>query len=142
MAMDVRTGDGKTVSPSMNVTPLVDVVLVLLIIFMVMTPLMLKELGINVPKKEQTQVVESTTADQLVVSLRPNADGKGSTVLINNETVAEGILADRMHTLLAQRRDKIVFFNVDDDANYGDAVRVMDIVRGAGAKVLGIMTKN
>jgi len=140
MGMNVGAKGG--VKSEINVTPLVDVVLVLLIIFMVMTPLMLKELGINVPKKEQTQVVESTTADQLVVSLRPNADGKGSTVLINNETVAEGILADRMHTLLAQRRDKIVFFNVDDDANYGDAVRVMDIVRGAGAKVLGIMTKN
>jgi biopolymer transport protein ExbD len=125
-----------------NVTPLVDVVLVLLIIFMVMTPLMLKELGVNVPKKENVEVTQEVTSDQLVIGVRPNPSGAGVTVLLNNETVAEGALADKMHTLLAQRRDKVVFFNVDDDALYGDAVHVMDIVRGAGAKTLGIMTRN
>ena len=141
--MGMNLGGAKTgVKSEINVTPLVDVVLVLLIIFMVMTPLMLKELGINVPKKENVQVQEQVTSDQLVVAVRPSADGKTSTVLINNETVDERVLADKMHDLLSQRRDKVVFFNVDDDANYGDAVRVMDIVRGAGAKVLGIMTKN
>jgi biopolymer transport protein ExbD len=141
MGMGVGGAKGG-VKSEINVTPLVDVVLVLLIIFMVMTPLMLKELGINVPKKENVEVTKEMTSDQLVVSVSPSADGKSSVVQINNETVDERILPDKMHDLLSQRRDKIVFFNVNDDANYGDAVRVMDIVRGAGAKVLGIMTKN
>src|SRR5262245_48899732 len=136
MGMNVGGAKGK-VQAQINVTPLVDVVLVLLIIFMVMTPLMLKELGVNVPKKEQAEVVEAVNQDQLVVAYRAD-----KTILLNNEPVAESILADKMHTLLSQRRDKIVFFNVDDDANYGEAVHVMDIVRGAGAKTLGIMTKN
>ena len=140
MGMGVGGAKGG-VKSEINVTPLVDVVLVLLIIFMVMTPLMLKELGINVPKKENVQVQEQVTSDQLVVVVRASADGKTATFMINNETIAESLLADRMHDLLSQRRDKVVFFNVDDDANYGDAVRAMDIVRGAGAKVLGIMTR-
>jgi len=129
-------GAKKGVKAEINVTPLVDVVLVLLIIFMVMTPLMLKELGVNVPKKENVEVQNVTQADQLVIEYR------SGTILLNKETVPESQLADKIHTALAQRRDKVVFFNVDDDANYGEAVHVMDIVRGAGAKTLGIMTKN
>jgi biopolymer transport protein ExbD len=135
MGMNVGGGKGG-VRAEINVTPLVDVVLVLLIIFMVMTPLMLKELGVDVPKKQETQIVEMQNQDQLVVALR------SGTIMINSETVPESAFADRMHTLLAQRRDKVVFFNVDDESLYGDAVHVMDIVRGAGAKTLGIMTKN
>jgi biopolymer transport protein ExbD len=136
--MGMNLGGAKgSVRAEINVTPLVDVVLVLLIIFMVMTPLMLKELGINVPKKEQAEVVQAVNQDQLVIAYRSNG-----TILLNNEPIAEAILGDKMRTLLAQRRDKVVFFNVDDDANYGEAVHVMDIVRGAGAKTLGIMTKN
>jgi len=129
-------GAKKGVKAEINVTPLVDVVLVLLIIFMVMTPLMLKELGVNVPKKENVEVQNLTQADQHVIEYR------SGTILLNKETVPESQLADKIHTALAQRRDKVVFFNVDDDANYGEAVHVMDIVRGAGAKTLGIMTKN
>ena len=129
-------GSKKGVRAEINVTPLVDVVLVLLIIFMVMTPLMLKELGVNVPKKENVEVQNVTQADQLVIEFRAN------TILLNKEPVSESQLADKIHTALAQRRDKVVFFNIDDEAPYGDAVHVMDIVRGAGAKTLGIMTRN
>src|SRR2546423_1815871 len=88
-----RPSDG--VKAEINVTPLVDVVLVLLIIFMVMTPLMLKELGVSVPKKEQADVVQQVSEDQLVIALRSNG-----TILLNNEPVAEPQLADKMHTLL------------------------------------------
>ena len=119
-----------------NVTPLVDVVLVLLIIFMVMTPLMLKELGVNVPKKENVEVQQQVSQDQLVIEYR------SGTILLNKQPIQESQLGDKMHDLLSQRANKVVFFNIDDDSPYGEAVHVMDIVRGAGAKTLGIMTKN
>jgi biopolymer transport protein ExbD len=135
MGMNVGGAKGK-VKAEINVTPLVDVVLVLLIIFMVMTPLMLKELGVHVPKKEQAEVTEQVSADQLVVGYREKV------ILLNNEPIAEEQLGPKLRDVLSQRRDKVVFFNIDDEANYGEAVHVMDIVRGAGAKTLGIMTKN
>ena len=135
MAMAVG-GSKKGVKAEINVTPLVDVVLVLLIIFMVMTPLMLKELGVNVPKKENVEVQQQVSQDQLVIEYR------SGTILLNKQPIQESQLGDKMHDLLSQRANKVVFFNIDDDAPYGDAVHVMDIVRGAGAKTLGIMTKN
>ena len=135
MAMAVG-GSKKGVKAEINVTPLVDVVLVLLIIFMVMTPLMLKELGVNVPKKENVEVQQQVSQDQLVIEFR------SGTILLNKQPIQESQLGDKMHDLLSQRANKVVFFNIDDDSPYGDAVHVMDIVRGAGAKTLGIMTKN
>jgi biopolymer transport protein TolR len=147
MGMQVGTGAKKGVQPAVNMTPLIDVVLVLLIIFMVLTPQMLKQLAVNVPKKaEQDQPVD-LASDQLIVSLGP--DHK---ILVNNEPFGKvkavagarydtGDFGGKLKQLLSKRRSKVVFFNIDDDANYGEAVRVMDVSRGAGAKTLGIMTK-
>jgi biopolymer transport protein ExbD len=119
-----------------NITPLVDVVLVLLIIFMVMTPTLLKQMELTVPEKADVQVITPTTTDQIVVGI--SKEGK---IAINNEMIAEATLTERMHDLMKSSRDKLVFFNIDDEANYGEVMHVMDIVRGCGAKTLGIMTK-
>jgi biopolymer transport protein ExbD len=119
-----------------NITPLVDVVLVLLIIFMVMTPTLLKQMELTVPEKADVQVVTPTTSEQIVVSI--SAEGK---LAINREPIAEATLTERMHDLMRTSRDKLVFFDIDDDAIYGDVMHVMDVVRGCGAKTLGIMTK-
>ncbi len=124
------------VRSDINITPLVDVVLVLLIIFMVMTPMMLKEINLAVPEKSEVSLPAPTSASQVVVSL--SRDG---TIQINHEPIAAQLLTERIHEILAARSDKLVFFDVDDEAPYGDAMHVMDVVRGAGAKTLGIMTK-
>ena len=124
------------VRADINITPLVDVVLVLLIIFMVMTPTMLKELSVVVPEKADVQVVTPTTTDQVVVAV--TAENK---ITVNQEPVLEAAVGDRIRDLMAARADKLVFFDVDDGADYGEVVHVMDTVRGAGAKTLGIMTK-
>jgi biopolymer transport protein TolR len=129
-------GGGAGIRSDINVTPLVDVVLVLLIIFMVMTPSLLKEMDLTVPEKADVQMATPTTTDQLVVSV--SREGK---IAINREPILESQLTARMHDLLASRIDKLVFFDVDDDANYGEVMHVMDICRGAGAKTLGVMTK-
>src|SRR5262252_1260634 len=102
--MGMAVGGSKTgVKSEINVTPLVDVVLVLLIIFMVMTPLMLKELGVNVPKKENVEVQQQVSQDQLVIEFR------SGTILLNKTPIPESQLADRLHTLLTQRSNKVVF---------------------------------
>ena len=129
-------GGGTGVRSDINITPLVDVVLVLLIIFMVMTPTLLKEISVVVPEKSDVQVVTPTTTDQVVVAM--SAENK---ITVNQEPVLEAALGDRIRDLMAAHVDKLVFFDVDDGADYGEVVHVMDTVRGAGAKTLGIMTK-
>jgi len=136
MAMAVGAGAGKRVAPQMNVTPLVDVVLVLLIIFMVATPMLLKDLDLTVPEKADVQVATPTTANQVVVSVT-----KEGQVQINREPIVESQFGEKIHDLMTARSEKLVFFDVDDDANYGDAMHLMDVARGAGAKTLGIMTR-
>jgi biopolymer transport protein ExbD len=124
------------VRSDINITPLVDVVLVLLIIFMVATPMLIKDLDLTVPEKAETQIASPTTANQVVVSVT-----KEGQVQINREPVLESQLNEKIHDLMTARTEKLVFFDIDEDTNYGDAIHVMDVVRGAGAKTLGIMTK-
>jgi len=127
---------GAAVRSDINITPLVDVVLVLLIIFMVMTPTLLKEMDLTVPEKADVQMAAPTTTDQLVVSV--SREGK---IAINREPILESALVERIHDLMASRSEKLAFFDIDDDANYGEVMHVMDVCRGAGVKTLGIMTK-
>jgi biopolymer transport protein TolR len=120
-----------------NVTPLIDIVLVLLIIFMVMTPVMLKEIVAKVPQKQTENLPQPPGENPIVIELDAH-DG----LALNGETVAPEALAARVGERLSHDRQKVVFFKVDDDANYGRAVRIMDICKGAGAKTLGIVTKD
>ncbi len=135
--MAFGTGGSGGVRSDINITPLVDVVLVLLIIFMVMTPTLLKELSVVVPEKSDVQIATPTTSDQVIVAM--SAENK---ITVNQEPIDESALADRIHDLMAARADKLVFFDIDDGADFGEVAHVMDVVRGAGAKTLGIMTKS
>lgn len=120
-----------------NVTPLVDVVLVLLIIFMVVTPLMEKDLEVRVPSTEQVEEVSEVPPDQLVV----NVDAQGN-LKINNQAVTEQEYSDRLKQILQTHKagDKLVFFIADDKANYGKLVAALDGATQAGAETLGMMT--
>jgi biopolymer transport protein TolR len=120
-----------------NVTPLIDIVLVLLIIFMVMTPVMLKEIVAKVPQKQTENVPQPPGENPIVVEL-----DKHDTLTLNGEGVPPEALGERVAERLEHDRQKVVFFKIDDDASYGRAVRIMDICKGAGAKTLGIVTKD
>ena len=120
-----------------NVTPLIDIVLVLLIIFMVMTPVMLKELPAKVPQKQSENVPQPPGELPIVVELGPE-----NVLTVGGEPVAPEALGATVAERLAHDRQKVVFFKIDDDANYGRAVRLMDICKGAGARTLGIVTKD
>jgi biopolymer transport protein ExbD len=123
-----------------NVTPLIDIVLVLLIIFMVMTPVMLKELVAKVPQKQTENVPQPPGETPIVVEL-----SAADVLTLNGEALAPEDLASKVAQRLAPIRDdrkKVVFFKIDDQASYGRAVLVMDICKGAGAGTLGIVTKD
>jgi biopolymer transport protein ExbD len=136
MAFSVGGGKGRP-SSEINVTPLIDIVLVLLIIFMVMTPVMLKEIVAKVPQKSTELVPQPPGENPIVVEL----DARDALTL-NGESVAPEALSERVAERLRHDRQKVVFFKIDDDANYGRAVRIMDVCKGAGAATLGIITKD
>jgi biopolymer transport protein TolR len=120
-----------------NVTPLVDVCLVLLIIFMVMTPTLLKEVDVKVPDKAEVETnATPTTTEEVVITV--TREGRFQ---LNHEPIEEARLGERVREVMAARAEKRVFFDIDDDAPYGDAMHAMDICRGSGVKTLGLMTK-
>ena len=130
MVTKVGTGDYKS---DINITPLVDVVLVLLIIFMVITPLLQQGYDVKVPPKATVNEPQSMT-DQVIVSLTQQ-----NKIFLNKTEVTAAQLSQQLSDVLKNRRDKTVFFSGDDASNYGEVVKVMDIVRNAGAKNLGIV---
>ncbi|HTE55464.1 MAG TPA: biopolymer transporter ExbD [Kofleriaceae bacterium] len=143
MAIQLQAGGGKgarAVRPTMNVTPLVDVVLVLLIIFMVMTPLMTRVLSVHVPTRARdTRAAPPSAADEVQVVLTVTADGR---ILLNEEPVAQAELADKLRRKFAARADQTLFFDADGATPYGRAVEVLDIARGIGLSTIAVLTES
>jgi len=142
MAMTVGAGaSAKTVTPAMNVTPLVDIVLVLLVIFMVITPLLTKTFWIHTPKQEKEEVKKEELLNDpnppLVLRV-----GSGNTVQVNGVDVSFDELPERLRRMFAARDDHILFFDAADDAEYGFAVRVMDQAREGGAVTIATLVES
>lgn len=137
MGMNVSSGGAKGVTPNMNVTPLVDVVLVLLIIFMVVTPLLTRDFWLNLPKKETSETPPAADADKPVV-LSLDKDG---VIRINKQVVERRELKDKLQRIYAARRDQILFFDGGDGVPYGKAAEIMDIARTGGARTISILTE-
>ncbi len=121
-----------------NVTPLVDVVLVLLIIFMVVTPLLDKMLRVRVPDAEQNEQYDQPPVPQIVVSV--NEDGS---LAINNEKVPDDQYVNRLARAVAARAsgDRLVFFSADDKALDPRLVVALDGARQAGAEIMTMTTE-
>ena len=137
MGMTVSHG-GKGVAPQMNVTPLVDVVLVLLIIFMVITPLLTKTFWVHTPKQEKQEVEQPPPTDPnppLVLHV-----GAGRLVEVNGTQVDFAELPERLKRMFAARDDHVLFFDAADDAPYGFTVQVMDKAREGGAVTIAALT--
>jgi len=133
MSMGVGGGAGEYKS-DINITPLVDVVLVLLIIFMVITPLLQMGYDVKVPPKNPPNTDAPPPTDLIIVSLTPT-----NKYYLNKDEVNSQTLSLRLTEILKNRANKTVFFSGDDGASYGEVVKVMDLCRNAGAKNIGIV---
>jgi len=139
MAMTTQNGsDPKLPRPNMNVTPLVDVVLVLLIIFIVITPQLTKKFWVHVPKQEKEEIEKKdvVTDPSPPLVLRVGAD---KAITVNGVSVPLQELPDRLRRMFAARDDHILFFDAADEAEYGFAVEVMDKARSGGAVTIAAL---
>ena len=121
-----------------NVTPLIDVVLVLLIIFMVLTPLAEKQMFTRLPEYEPpNQVVppDQVPPDQTVLTLK--GDGR---VLLNRQDKSVDEAMVYLHDAYDGRPSKVLFFNAEDPVKYDVAVKVLDLAHQAGVNTIGMMT--
>jgi biopolymer transport protein TolR len=135
--MAMTTGGSTGLSNDINVTPMIDVLLVLLIIFIMAVPMMRKAIDLQLPdptpQPNQTQV----QPDQIVLQVLP-----GGAYKINSEAVTKDNLAARLKTVYDGRPDKIIFVKGDPKVKYQDVIFGMDQARGAGVKVIGIPPKD
>jgi len=138
MGMQVGEGKGGAIA-EMNVVPLIDILLVLLIIFMVITPLTPKGLDTLVPQpnpnQQQNQELENKT---VVVQVLMEA-GKIK-LKINNEDSNWGSLQPRLEEIFKERADKIAFIKGDNDVLFLEVARAIDIMRNAGIDKVGLIT--
>ena len=138
MAMDLGgKGKKKGARPEMNVTPLVDVVLVLLIIFMVITPLLSKQFWIFLPLKPDPETPPPPAAEDRSVVVSVATDG---TIRINRDQVELSDLRARLRRILAAKGDRTIFFDAADDAPFERAIEVLDEARGGGATTIAVAT--
>ena len=124
---------GKEASRDINVTPLIDVVLVLLIIFMVITPIMIYEMAVNLPDKTETVQRDNLPKDQLLV-----AACEDGTIALNRTVLSLEEVRDTLRTRLRAKAKKTVFVDAHPDAAYERVVQLLDTARDAGADRLGM----
>jgi biopolymer transport protein ExbD len=127
-------GGGTHIKSEINVTPLIDVVLVLLIIFMVVQPMLQVGYEVDTPPEVKTNLPPPPSDDQIIV--RMDASGK---TFLNKEEVPIGQFAVRLGQALKGRSREIVFFAADGELLYEKVAFFLDLCRDAGAKKLGIV---
>src|SRR5215467_1749572 len=131
-----KRNEGSKVSSEINVTPMVDVMLVLLIIFMVVTPMLQKGISVDMAKvNNPEQMPDADKEDALLVSI--TRDGK---VYFGSEQMAVDGLTGKVKDRLANKADKRVYVKADMRARFGNVVQVVDAVRAAGVDDLGLLT--
>ena len=116
-----------------NVTPLVDVILVLLIIFMVTAPMMSRGIDVRLPKTESGS---DANEDRLVVSV-----DRDSTIYLNDRPVNLALLTDKLKSEMQRTGTDFIFLKADQDVSYGRVMSVMDQIKRAGADKVGMVTR-
>jgi len=132
MAMTVSVTKGKGVVPTMNVTPLVDVVLVLLIIFMVVTPMLQRGKDVRLPAVKRPDT-ESKEGDPLILALTRDRQ-----IFLGSATLDEGGLREQLLRDFAAQPNRKLLLKGDERLTYGDVRKVMEVARLAGAKGIGL----
>jgi biopolymer transport protein TolR len=136
MAIVVRN-EGTKVNSNINVTPMVDVMLVLLIIFMVVTPLLHPGMPVTLAKANNpVPMPDADKEDVLLIAI--NKEGR---VFLGDDQIRPAELTKKIRDRIANRTDKTVFVKADARSRYGAVVAVVDSVRSGGASELGLLTE-
>jgi len=133
MAMDLGGAKGG-VKSDINVTPLCDVMLVLLIIMMIVAPLLQQGVSVKLPTAENT-VDKPETQGQTVIAIAAN-----KSMYLNAKPIQEGELATKINELLENQKEKIVLVKADEEVEYGAVMAAMDQLRQAGIEDIGLIT--
>jgi biopolymer transport protein TolR len=124
-----KTGRNEVAEP--NMTPMIDVLLVLIVIFMIAQPMMQKTMDIQLPKEEKDKSAEQTNTN-IVLQIEA-----GGVYKINTLQVTQAQLAQKLNDIYRNRPSKIIFVKAAPDVVYQDVIAAMDAARGAGVKVIG-----
>jgi len=134
LAFQRQTGDPFDHLADINVTPLVDVMLVLLIIFMVTAPMLHQGVAVALPKTATTNL-PATMEDPVLLSIT-----KDGLYYINETPVARGLLRDRLERFLRGKKDRFVLLKADRGLSYGTVVETLDLLNRMGIEGLGMVT--
>jgi biopolymer transport protein ExbD/biopolymer transport protein TolR len=129
--------EGKKVNSNINVTPMVDVMLVLLIIFMVITPMLQKTTPVDLAMTNNAREMKDADKDDAIVV----AITKDGTIYLKNNKTEKEALTDQIKDVISNRLDKTVYVKSDARAKYGRVVEVVDEIRSAGVDQLGLLTE-
>jgi biopolymer transport protein TolR len=137
VAFELNSGDGEQEAmANINVTPLVDVMLVLLIIFMITAPMLHQGVEVALPRSAAAEEIQLRTDDPLVLTVK--TDGL---VYIRDQPVHPGILVERLNGILASREDRQVFIKGDRNITYGQFIEVVGLLHKGGIQHIGLVAE-
>lgn len=124
-------------TPTINITPLVDVVLVVLIIFMIVTPMVTKTFWLNLPPKTKNDEPAPPSDNKPLVMTIDQA----GVIRMNTQVIAKSEVRERVPRMLAAKDQKVLYFDAANDASYAAAIEAMDLSRAGGVKSIAILTE-
>ena len=134
----VKRDEGRKVNSNINVTPMVDVMLVLLIIFMVITPMLTNKVNVTLAQTENAVAMEDASKEDAVTI----AITRDSKVFLGQDQVTIADLGPKVSDLLQNKTSKMVFFRSDARAHFGTVMDAIDAVRTTGVDEIGLLTEN